>query len=203
MFRVLEISVLMSWWYILAAFYATFLVLIPFYQCFGSVFIWSGSSIKAEYWSRSVSNPVKDPEPDPGVLWPKIDQISQVKKIAIYLSLGLHKGRPSYRKSRQPSKENIQYLKTWHFLIFFCFCGSFLSSWIRIRIHWPDWIQIQLGSGSRIRTTAFYTPLVTLLSIFLFFFLSFLMCSPARNLAKWVSTKRIQPYRGGRDQRSS
>jgi hypothetical protein len=34
------------------------------------------------------------------------------KKIAINLSLGLHKGRPSYRRSLQPSKENIQYLKT-------------------------------------------------------------------------------------------
>jgi hypothetical protein len=33
------------------------------------------------------------------------------KKIAIYLSLGLHKGRPSYRRG-QPSKENIQHFKT-------------------------------------------------------------------------------------------
>jgi hypothetical protein len=32
-------------------------------------------------------------------------------KIAIYLSLGLHKGRPSYRRSLQPSKENIQHFK--------------------------------------------------------------------------------------------
>jgi hypothetical protein len=30
-----------------------------------------------------------------------------VKKNAIYLSLGLHKGRPSYRRSLQLSKENI------------------------------------------------------------------------------------------------
>jgi hypothetical protein len=40
---------------------------------------------------------------------------SYVKKkfdIAIYLSLGLHKGRPSYRRSLLPSKENIQHLKT-------------------------------------------------------------------------------------------
>jgi hypothetical protein len=29
-------------------------------------------------------------------------------KIAIYLSLGLHIGRPSYRRSLQPSKVNIQ-----------------------------------------------------------------------------------------------
>jgi hypothetical protein len=31
--------------------------------------------------------------------------------MAIYLSLGLHKGLPSYRRSLQLSKENIQYLK--------------------------------------------------------------------------------------------
>jgi hypothetical protein len=29
----------------------------------------------------------------------------------IYLSLGLHKGRPSCRRSLQPSKENIQHFK--------------------------------------------------------------------------------------------
>ncbi len=34
-------------------------------------------------------------------------------KIAIYLSLGLHKGRPSYRRSLQPSKENIHHFKWW------------------------------------------------------------------------------------------
>jgi hypothetical protein len=32
-------------------------------------------------------------------------------KIAVYLSLGLHKGRPSNRRSLQPSKENIQHIK--------------------------------------------------------------------------------------------
>ncbi len=33
-----------------------------------------------------------------------------ISEIAIYLSLGLHKGRPSYRRSLQPSIENIQHL---------------------------------------------------------------------------------------------
>jgi hypothetical protein len=33
-------------------------------------------------------------------------------KTTIYLSLGLHKGFPSYRRSLQPSKENIQHFKT-------------------------------------------------------------------------------------------
>jgi hypothetical protein len=32
--------------------------------------------------------------------------------LAIYLSLGLHKGRPSYRRSLHPSKKNIQHFKT-------------------------------------------------------------------------------------------
>ncbi len=45
-------------------------------------------------------------------------------KTAIYLSQGLHKGRPSYRRSLQPSKENIQRSKTWNFLVVFYFCGS-------------------------------------------------------------------------------
>ncbi len=39
-------------------------------------------------------------------------------KTTIYLSLGLHKERPSYRRSLQLSKEAI-HLKTWNFLIFF------------------------------------------------------------------------------------
>jgi hypothetical protein len=34
------------------------------------------------------------------------------KKITIYLSLGLHKGRPSYRRSLHPPKEKVQHFKT-------------------------------------------------------------------------------------------
>ncbi len=30
----------------------------------------------------------------------------------LFLSLGLYEGRPSYRRSLQPSKENIQHFKT-------------------------------------------------------------------------------------------
>ncbi len=50
-------------------------------------------------------------------------------KTAIYLSLGLYKVCPSYRRSLQLTKEAIQHLKTWIY-----FCGTFLPSWIRIRI---------------------------------------------------------------------
>ncbi len=58
--------------------------------------------------------------------------------LKIYLSLGLHKERPSYRRSLQLSKEVIQDFKTWTLKKFFFFCGSFLPSWIRIRIPNPD-----------------------------------------------------------------
>jgi hypothetical protein len=33
-------------------------------------------------------------------------------KITVYLSLGLSKGRPSYKGSLQPPQENIQHFKT-------------------------------------------------------------------------------------------
>ncbi len=66
-----------------------------------------------------------------------------LSKTAIYISLGLHKVCPSYSRSLQLSKEAIQHFKTWTFTIFFYFCGSFLPSWIRIRIHWPNLIRIR------------------------------------------------------------
>jgi hypothetical protein len=68
--------------------------------------------------------------------WKKIFFV--VDQTTIYLSLGLHKGRPRFQRSLQLSKWNIQHFKTWNFLIFFYLCGSFLTSWIRIRILWPD-----------------------------------------------------------------
>jgi hypothetical protein len=50
-------------------------------------------------------------------------------KTTIYISLGLHKERPSteeaFSSPKRPSKSGF-----------------------RIRIHWPDWIRIQSGSGS-------------------------------------------------------
>jgi hypothetical protein len=45
-----------------------------------------------------------------------------LSKIAIYLSLDLHKGHTSHRRNLQPSKENIQHFRTWEaFVIFFYF----------------------------------------------------------------------------------
>ncbi len=77
-----------------------------------------------------------DPGPNPGFWWPKIGKNSLLAdffilfwtKIAIYLSLGLHKERPSYRRSLQLSKENIQHFKKWKCFSFFYFCGSFYSA---------------------------------------------------------------------------
>ncbi len=97
------------------------------------------------HWFNADSDP--DPaffliaDPDPGfddLKWKKLQMIKNYiffgSKTTIYLSLGLHKGRPSNRRSLQPLKENIQHFKTWKFCTFFYFCASFLPSWIRIRI---------------------------------------------------------------------
>ena len=82
--------------------------------------------------------PDPDPLPNPGFWWPKIDKkFIAVKlfiyfldhKIAIYLSLGLHKGCTSYRRSLKLAKEKKSSNN-----FFFYICGSFLPSWIRIRI---------------------------------------------------------------------
>jgi hypothetical protein len=77
--------------------------------------------------------------PDPGFDDLKLKKFIAENLISIFLIKNcilliprIHKGRPSYRRSLQPSKENIQYLKTWKFWTFFYFCGSFLPSWIRI-----------------------------------------------------------------------
>ncbi len=93
--------------------------------------------------------------------WRKITAEKKIKlffgsKTTIYLSIGLHKERPSYRRSLQLSK------KTWTFkkFFFFSFAGHFCPPGtgsgfrIRIRIHWPDWIRIQSGSGSLLQISA-------------------------------------------------
>jgi hypothetical protein len=48
-----------------------------------------------------------------------------LSNLAIYLSLGLYKGRPSNRRSLQPSKENIKHFKTSNFLTFSLLVGHF------------------------------------------------------------------------------
>ncbi len=80
-----------------------------FTQCCGSGFIKSGSSISCESGF-------------------KIEEKNIAEK-----NVGLHKGRPSFWRSLQPSKENIQHFKRLNLLNFFYFSKWFLPSWIRIR----------------------------------------------------------------------
>ncbi len=76
-------------------------------------------------------------------------------KIAILLTLGLRKGRPSYNRRLQTSKENTQYFKTWNFFTFFPFRGLFLPSLFRIQ---PTNINADPnGSGSTTLPQAMYT----------------------------------------------
>ncbi len=93
------------------------------------------------------------PDPDPGFWRPKIGKHLQQEIFDIFLIRNwnlLIPGPqcPSYRRSHQPSKENIQHFRRWNFLTVFYFCASFLPSWIRYpdpvkSFHWPDLIRIQ------------------------------------------------------------
>ncbi len=54
-----------------------------------------------------------------------------IEENAIFFNLGLHEGRQSYKRSLQPSKENIEHFKTRHFKNYFpsfYYCGSFSLS---------------------------------------------------------------------------
>ncbi len=62
-------------------------------------------------------------------------------KLAIYLSRGLHKGCSSYRRSFQPSKENIQHFKYYNFFLFF--------SVIFVLLNYDPDCKYGSGSGSR------------------------------------------------------
>ncbi len=105
-------------------------------QCFGSVFILSGSGSRGWGWipiririqSGSRALMTKN--------WKKITAEKKIKffcsKTAIYLSLGLHKVCPSCRRSLQLSKEAIQHFKTWTFTNFF------LLLWVIFALLDPD-----------------------------------------------------------------
>jgi hypothetical protein len=73
--------------------------------------------IRIGFNADPISDPAFEVNSDPGSgsrsLMTKNGKILQIfifliKNGAIYLSLALHKGRPNYRRSVQPSKENIQ-----------------------------------------------------------------------------------------------
>ncbi len=56
------------------------------------------------------------------------------------------KWRPTYRRSHQHLKENIQHFKTRKFWTFLYFWGSFLLSWMRIRIRYTSWSSLMTSS---------------------------------------------------------
>ncbi len=66
-----------------------------------------------------------------------------------HLSLGLHKGRPSYRRSFQPSKENIQHFKKWTFKLFSLFVGHFCPPGSGSGYGSRDPVESGSGYGSR------------------------------------------------------
>ncbi len=80
----------------------------------------------AEY---SVSN-TDSFDPDPGFWWPRNWKKLQKLKFTYPWASGRHKGRPSYRRSLQPLKENIHLffnMKFLYFLRFFCVIFALLD----------------------------------------------------------------------------
>jgi hypothetical protein len=92
---------------------------------------------------------IRIPDPDPGFDDLKLKKITAEifffffwSKTTIYLSLGLHKGRPSYRRSLQPSKKTSSTSKHENSVLFSIFVGHFFppgsgfgsAIWMRIRI---------------------------------------------------------------------
>ncbi len=86
-------------------------------QCFGSALVSMRirhcRSMRIRMWIRCGFDP--DPDPNPGFRWSKLFYkifffVFLWIKFVIYIPLCLHKKRPSYRRSLQPSKENIQHL---------------------------------------------------------------------------------------------
>jgi hypothetical protein len=91
--------------------------------------------------------------------------------ISINLYLGLHKECPCYRKAFSPQKRTSSTSKH-EISVLFYFCGSFLPSWIRIRI----------------RNTSFFKAVFCLTSI-----LNLQVC-PSRGDVRWLLIQRISRY---------
>ncbi len=138
------------------------------WQCCGSGFIESGSecgsgcSISREFGTGSSSRSrvlmTKN--------WGRKIQLEKIFIFEIFFSLGLLKGHSSYRRSLQPSKENIQHFKKWTLWLCSIFVGHFFPPGfgsglrIRIQIQRPHWILI------RIRNTAAWNPMTDAKLIF-------------------------------------
>ncbi len=94
-----------------------------------------------------------------------------------YLSLGLHKVCPSYRRSLQLSKEAIQHFKTWTFTnyclllwVIFAFLARLNTDPIRIRIHSPSSVFVNLPILSVVGSTCLSEHLFDLVLIPAVFF---------------------------------
>jgi hypothetical protein len=109
------------------------------FQCFRSWFIDSGSGSGSSIlsWIPIRIQGFDDQKLTKICSWKKFNIF--LSTIAVYLSLGRHKGHPSHRRSLQPPKTNIQHFKTWNIL----FLWVIFALWIRIRIRWPDWVRIK------------------------------------------------------------
>ena len=122
-----------AWCYKIVPYWQYFLNHITYHQCFGSVFIFYGSgsgssgsgwrpiririririqsgsrALMTKNWRRKKIKLKKN--------WFFLNQKLQFT----YLSLGLHKERPSYRRSLQISKGAIQHFKTWTLFLLSC-----------------------------------------------------------------------------------
>ncbi len=101
-------------------------------------------------WIRMEANTDPDTDPDPiriqGFNDQKFKKITAEKKKFFIKNCNLPIPRPPQSMSRLQKKPPAH--KTLQNMNFFYFCGSFLPSWIRMRIQWSDWIRIQSGSGS-------------------------------------------------------
>ncbi len=106
-----------------------------------------------------------NPDPDPiqiqGFDGQKLEKKvnSWKSKTTIYLSLGLHKGLPSYR-SLQLSKENIQHFKTWNFLIFFNAFILIMSACILLWYCIPAWCEGNLVVNCTVPRELIYVNVV-------------------------------------------
>ncbi len=111
-----------------------------FFQSFGSAFDTVPFRIRTQHFRLNT-------DPDPGFWWPKIERKKLQWENFFFFWMknynlpipNLHKGCPSYKRSLQFSKENIQHFETWNFWFFFYFVGHFC---LLLRIHWPDRIRI-------------------------------------------------------------
>ncbi len=140
-------------------------------QSFVSQFIDSGSGSSILGWIIPIRTQGFDDQ--------KLEKISSwnfffQSKIATFLSLGLNKGCPSYSRSRQPSKENIQHFKT-------CNLNFFLFLWVIFALLDPDpltWLNpdpIRIRSRNTGILWLFSTPVNT--------YLPYIIGSPAAILS--------------------